>query len=85
MGLASGSPLFLNAPHANARHSRLMGSKGSKSHQSHQSHKQTSIQLRSQIKDLYSAGFLTPVNLFYVRNHGAVPKINKEMVENWVL
>lgn len=28
-----------------------------------------------QLDDLYAAGFLTPTSLFYVRNHGAVPRI----------
>jgi nitrate reductase (NAD(P)H) len=26
---------------------------------------------------------LTPPELFYVRNHGAVPKIEGEMLDNW--
>lgn len=28
-------------------------------------------------------GFLTPSELFYVRNHGAVPQINEDEGNNW--
>ncbi|TFK34600.1 nitrate reductase [Crucibulum laeve] len=37
----------------------------------------------SKLQDLYAHGFLTPSNLFFVRNHGAVPQIDKSMVDNW--
>jgi nitrate reductase (NAD(P)H) len=30
-------------------------------------------------------GFLTPTELFYVRNHGAVPKVDEELAQNWTL
>ncbi|CAE6498186.1 unnamed protein product [Rhizoctonia solani] len=35
--------------------------------------------------DLFAAGFLTPTELFYVRNHGAVPRVNEETARNWTL
>ena len=37
------------------------------------------------LRDLVDAGFLTPSNLFYVRNHGAVPQCNQERADNWTL
>jgi len=30
-----------------------------------------------------SQGFLTPSELFFVRNHGAVPKVDGEVLETW--
>lgn len=39
----------------------------------------------AKLKDLYAQGFLTPSSLFYVRNHGAVPKVDQEMAESWKL
>jgi nitrate reductase (NAD(P)H) len=39
----------------------------------------------AKLNDLYAEGFLTPSNLFYVRNHGAVPKVDQEMAESWKL
>ncbi|KAJ7594499.1 nitrate reductase [Mycena floridula] len=38
----------------------------------------------AKLKDLYAEGFLTPINLFYVRNHGAVPKF-EGLAEDWKL
>ncbi|KAH7035985.1 uncharacterized protein B0I36DRAFT_319500 [Microdochium trichocladiopsis] len=32
---------------------------------------------------LFNTGFLTPQNLFYVRNHGAVPKVTQHQAQNW--
>jgi nitrate reductase (NAD(P)H) len=32
---------------------------------------------------LYNEGFLTSADLFYVRNHGAVPIVEDSMVQNW--
>lgn len=34
---------------------------------------------------LFSNGFLTPQNLFYVRNHGSVPKVTPRQAQNWKL
>ncbi|KAF9007401.1 nitrate reductase [Cyathus striatus] len=39
----------------------------------------------AKLKDLYSAGFLTPSNLFFVRNHGAVPRIDYETASQWTV
>ncbi|KAJ1309428.1 hypothetical protein OPQ81_006204 [Rhizoctonia solani] len=39
----------------------------------------------AKLGDLFSAGFLTPTELFYVRNHGAVPKVDEEAARNWNL
>lgn len=39
----------------------------------------------AKLRDLYSAGFFTPSNLFYVRNHGAVPVVNQDRAEKWEL
>jgi hypothetical protein len=39
----------------------------------------------AKLKDLYAEGFLTPSNLFYVRNHGAVPKIDQGKADSWKL
>jgi nitrate reductase (NAD(P)H) len=35
------------------------------------------------LKDLYDEGFLTSPNLFYVRNHGAVPKVEDDEIFDW--
>jgi nitrate reductase (NAD(P)H) len=35
------------------------------------------------LTDLYNEGFLTSPELFYVRNHGAVPVIRDEDIPNW--
>lgn len=35
------------------------------------------------LSDLYNEGFLTSPDLFYVRNHGAVPKVEEEDIPNW--
>jgi nitrate reductase (NAD(P)H) len=37
------------------------------------------------MKGLFAQGFLTPSNYFYVRNHGAVPKVDQQMVNEWKL
>lgn len=37
------------------------------------------------LRDLFTQGFLTPSNLFFVRNHGAVPKIDQRMADEWKL
>ncbi|KAG2006713.1 acyl-CoA dehydrogenase [Coprinopsis cinerea AmutBmut pab1-1] len=37
----------------------------------------------ARLKDLYSYGFFTPSNLFFVRNHGAVPKIDEPTAREW--
>ncbi|CEL51483.1 nitrate reductase NiaD [Rhizoctonia solani AG-1 IB] len=39
----------------------------------------------AKLGDLFAAGFLTPTELFYVRNHGAVPKVDEELAQNWTL
>jgi len=33
--------------------------------------------------DMFTSGFLTPPELFYVRNHGAVPEVRDEDVPEW--
>jgi nitrate reductase (NAD(P)H) len=35
------------------------------------------------LTDLYNEGFLTSPELFYVRNHGAVPEVKDEDIPNW--
>lgn len=35
------------------------------------------------LSDLYNEGFLTSPELFYVRNHGAVPVVRDEDIPNW--
>ncbi|GAA5820633.1 hypothetical protein JCM11251_003085 [Rhodosporidiobolus azoricus] len=35
------------------------------------------------LPDLWNAGFLTPTRLFYVRNHGVVPKVTAEEGASW--
>lgn len=37
----------------------------------------------AKLTDLYSQGFFTSTNLFFVRNHGAVPKVDAEMAKEW--
>lgn len=37
------------------------------------------------LSTLFSRGFLTPQNLFYVRNHGAVPKVTSRQARDWRL
>lgn len=37
------------------------------------------------LSDLFNDGFLTTPELFYVRNHGAVPSVRDEAVPNWEL
>ncbi|KAH7335973.1 nitrate reductase [Rhizoctonia solani] len=39
----------------------------------------------AKLGDLFAAGFLTPTELFYVRNHGAVPQVDREAARNWTL
>ncbi|KAF8649084.1 hypothetical protein AX16_006031 [Volvariella volvacea WC 439] len=34
-------------------------------------------------KDLFSQGFFTPSSLFFVRNHGSVPRVDSKMAEEW--
>ena len=35
------------------------------------------------LTDLYNEGFLTSPELFYVRNHGAVPVVKEEEIPDW--
>jgi len=35
------------------------------------------------LPDLWKEGFLTPTRLFYVRNHGVVPRVTREEGLNW--
>ncbi|KAF2837353.1 molybdopterin binding oxidoreductase [Patellaria atrata CBS 101060] len=35
------------------------------------------------LSDLYNEGFLTSPELFYVRNHGAVPQVKEEEIPDW--
>ena len=35
------------------------------------------------LSDLYNEGFLTSPELFYVRNHGAVPQVHDEDIPDW--
>ncbi|KAJ1324614.1 nitrate reductase (NAD(P)H) [Microdochium nivale] len=35
------------------------------------------------LSSLFNTGFLTPQNLFYVRNHGAVPDVTQHQAQNW--
>lgn len=37
----------------------------------------------AKLNDLFSQGFFTSNNLFFVRNHGAVPKVDLDMAKNW--
>lgn len=37
------------------------------------------------LADLFSKGFLTPQNLFYVRSHGDTPRVTQEQAEQWKL
>ncbi|KAE8270754.1 hypothetical protein A4X09_0g1573 [Tilletia walkeri] len=43
------------------------------------------LNVEAPLADLWNAGFLTPQNLFYVRNHGAVPQVDVEKAQNWRL
>jgi len=35
------------------------------------------------LSELYNSGFLTPTELWFVRNHGPVPKVLDEEIDNW--
>ena len=35
------------------------------------------------LTDLFNEGFLTSPDLFYVRNHGAVPEVQDETIPDW--
>ncbi|GAA5945071.1 uncharacterized protein JCM15063_001650 [Sporobolomyces koalae] len=35
------------------------------------------------LPDLWQEGFLTPTRLFYVRNHGVVPRVTRQEAERW--
>jgi nitrate reductase (NAD(P)H) len=37
----------------------------------------------AKLDTLFKAGFLTPTSLFYVRNHGAVPKVDRDKAAAW--
>nr|CAA47918.1 nitrate reductase (NADPH) [Ustilago maydis] len=37
------------------------------------------------LSELFSKGFLTPQNLFYVRSQGDTPRVTREQAENWKL
>jgi nitrate reductase (NAD(P)H) len=37
----------------------------------------------AKLTDLYGQGFLTSTNLFFVRSHGAVPKVDAQMAIDW--
>ncbi|CAH0020933.1 unnamed protein product [Clonostachys rhizophaga] len=37
------------------------------------------------LSTLFSKGFLTPQNLFYVRNHGYVPRVTRDEAKSWKL
>ncbi|GAA98798.1 uncharacterized protein L969DRAFT_76523 [Mixia osmundae IAM 14324] len=39
----------------------------------------------AKIGTLFEQGFLTSSNLFYVRNHGAVPKVDQQMADDWTI
>ncbi|KZT38057.1 hypothetical protein SISSUDRAFT_1047659 [Sistotremastrum suecicum HHB10207 ss-3] len=39
----------------------------------------------SRLNVLFDAGFLTPSHLFYVRNHGATPKVDEELADKWTV
>ncbi|KIM31985.1 hypothetical protein M408DRAFT_64449 [Serendipita vermifera MAFF 305830] len=39
----------------------------------------------AKLDTLFKAGFLTPTSLFYVRNHGAVPKVDEATAKAWRL
>ncbi|KAG8759723.1 hypothetical protein FRC12_009705 [Ceratobasidium sp. 428] len=39
----------------------------------------------ARLGDLFAAGFLTPTELFYVRNHGAVPRVDEETARTWTV
>jgi nitrate reductase (NAD(P)H) len=35
------------------------------------------------LTDLFDEGFLTSADLFYVRNHGAVPQCRDDEIDDW--
>lgn len=37
------------------------------------------------LTDLWKAGFLTPQSLFYVRSHGATPRVSSEEAKQWTV
>ncbi|KAI3622791.1 nitrate reductase [Moniliophthora roreri] len=37
----------------------------------------------AQLSKLYDVGFLTPAHLHFVRNHGAVPRVDEEVAQSW--
>ncbi|KDR71730.1 hypothetical protein GALMADRAFT_74808, partial [Galerina marginata CBS 339.88] len=39
----------------------------------------------ARLRELYEQGFITPSNLFFVRNHGAVPRIDQKRADDWEL
>lgn len=39
----------------------------------------------AKLQDLFAQGFITPSSLFFVRNHGAVPRIDQQMANDWKL
>ena len=41
------------------------------------------LNVEAPLSDLYNEGFLTSPELFYVRNHGAVPQVKDEDVPDW--
>jgi nitrate reductase (NAD(P)H) len=44
------------------------------------------LNCEAKLNDLFASGFLTPNNLFYVRNHGAVPRVaSSEAAMKWKL
>jgi nitrate reductase (NAD(P)H) len=44
------------------------------------------LNCEAKLNDLFASGFLTPNNLFYVRNHGAVPRVDSSQAAiNWKL
>lgn len=43
------------------------------------------LNVEAPLSDLYNEGFLTSPELFYVRNHGAVPRVQDEDILDWEL
>ncbi|KAF8137711.1 hypothetical protein EV363DRAFT_1414909 [Boletus edulis] len=39
----------------------------------------------AKLSSLFEAGFLTPAHLHYVRNHGAVPRVNENIAREWTV
>ncbi|EPQ53162.1 nitrate reductase [Gloeophyllum trabeum ATCC 11539] len=39
----------------------------------------------ARLPELFNAGFLTPAHLHFVRNHGAVPRVNDQMRDSWTI